>query len=269
MREENNEVVEEKVEEVIETKEVEEVPKKKKSSSGVIIPIIAALVAFAVVYGGITLVTNLGKDNDVVEKGNEKVEDKQEVENENSEDVVEEDNTAASGSTVPEVPITITEDMKKELNKIANIGDGYCYVQKLFYSMNGKTSDLTYENKKYIVMNYFVLTNPGSDRINEATYKSIAQKYSFNDAFDIVFAGFEKVGDEYVIPPMGCVGPEYVVNNPTYVDSGNTITVTDNVEIRNSENSDVTKIKVIYTFVYSTDSNNNITFRLEQVNSVK
>lgn len=273
MNEENKDVVNE--EEVKnESEKVEEVvasqPKKKKKSS-ILIPILAAVIAFVVVYGGITLVNHLSSKEEVVDKEESK-ESSVEVEDDTEEEVSTDDESVTESvgdTTGPDEVITITDDMKTELNRIAAINNAYCYVEKLFYNMNGFTKDLTLENKKYIIMSYYLLTHSGSDRISETAFKEIAGKYNFSESFDTVMAGFEKVGNEYVIPPMGCVGPERVTHNATYTDSGNTITVIDNVTITNTESSEVTNIKVTYTFMYFKDSNNNITFRLERVNSVK
>lgn len=258
----------EKVEEVVAT----QLKKKKKSS--ILIPILAAVVAFVVVYGGITLVNHLSSKDDVIEKDDSKEDVAEDESNadDGSKDVDNEDESVTEnvgGTTGPDEVITITEDMKTELNRVAAINNAYCYVEKLFYNMNGFTKDLTLENKKYIVMNYYFLTHSGSDRISETAFNEIAAKYSFTESFDTVMAGFEKVGNEYVIPPMGCVGPERVTHNATYHDAGNTIAVIDNVTITNTESSEVTNIKVTYTFIYSKDSNNNITFKLYSVNSVK
>ena len=60
MNEENKEI--EKVE------ETPVVKPKKKSKAGIFIPIIAALVAFVVVYGGITLVNHLISNNEKMKK---------------------------------------------------------------------------------------------------------------------------------------------------------------------------------------------------------
>ena len=273
MNDENKENVKE-----VETENVEEVVEskpKKKSKSNILIPILAAVVAFVVVYGGITLVNHLSsKDEEVVNKEDSK-EESTEVEDDTDEENVSEDNTEETvpgidgGTTGPDEVITITESMKTELNRIAFINDSYCYVEKLFYNMNSYTKDLTLENKKYIIMNYYLLTHNGSDRISETAFNEITAKYGFTESFDTIMAGFEKVNNEYVIPPMGCVGPERVTHNATYTDSGNTVTVIDNVTITNTESSEVTNIKVFYTFLYSKDSNNNITFKLEKVNSEK
>lgn len=272
MNDENKEIVNEseKVEEVVAAQ-----PKKKKKSS-ILIPILAAVVAFIVVYGGITLVNYLGSNNEEVVDKEDSKENSAESEDDTVEDSSTETNTDdesvtenVGGTTGPDEVIPITDDMKTELNKIAAINNAFCYVEKLFYNMNGFTKDLTLENKKYIIMSYYLLTHNGSDRISEDAFKEIAWKYNFSESFDTIMAGFEKVGNEYVIPPMGCVGPERVTHNATYTDSGNTITVIDNVTITNTESSEVTNIKVTYTFMYFKDSNNNITFRLERVNSQK
>lgn len=266
MNEENKEI--EKVE------ETPVVKPKKKSKAGIFIPIIVALVAFVVVYGGITLVTHLSSNNDVIEKDEENTkvdsnvdEDNSSAEAEDTETVEDEVVENVGGTTGPDEVIPITDAMKAELNRIASIGDAYCFVERLFFNMNGFTKDLSLENKKYIIVNYYLLTHKGSDRINEVAFKEIAEKYSFTESFDTIMAGYEKVGNEYVIPPMGCVGPERSNHDVTYQDTGNTITVIDNVTITNTETPDVRKIKVIYTFIYSKDSNNNITFKLHQVNS--
>ena len=277
MNDENKEIINE--EEVKnESEKVEEVvtsQTKKKKKSGILIPILAAVIAFVVVYGGITLVNHLNAKDDVVDKeesknGSTEVEDN--VEEDSSTNTSSDEESVSEnvgGTTGPDEVITITDDMKTELNRIAFINDSYCYVEKLFYNMNGFTKDLTTENKKYIIMNYYLLTHNGSNSISETAFKEIAGKYSFTESFDTIMAGFEKVGNEYVIPPMGCVGPEKVTHNATYHDAGNTIAVIDNVTITNTESSEVTNIKVTYTFIYSKDNNNNITFKLYSVNSVK
>ena len=271
MNEENKEF-ETEVEKVEETNTVKY---KKKSKAGIFVPIIAAVVAFVVVYGGITLVNYLGADKDVVEKNDikedsAKEDSAKEEDNSDDETVVDTEDVVVEnvgGTTGPDEVITITEDMKAELNRIASIGDGFCFAERLFFSMNGFTKDLSVDNKRNLIINYYLITHKGSDRINELTFKEIADKYSFTESFDTIMAGYEKVGNEYVLPPVGCVGPERTSHNATYQDTGNTITVIDNVTITNTENSDVRKIKVIYTFIYSKDSNNNITFKLHQVNN--
>lgn len=262
MREENNEVVEEK--EINESSEVKD--EKKKSKAGIIVPLLAAVLAFALVYGGITLVQYLTADNNSngVENGNKDEEVDVEDSNETDESNDEVD-TGATGTTAPEIPITITDTMKNELNNIASIRDRYCFTEKLFYSMNGLLKDLPVESKKFIVIDYYVINNPGVTTISEACYKEIAAKYSFTESFDTIFAGVEKSGNDYVIPPMGCIGPEVVSHNATYEDTGNTITVIDNVTITNQETKEARNIKVIYTFIYSGEGNN-ITFKLHQVN---
>ena len=271
MNEENKES-ETEVEEVEETNTVKY---KKKSKAGIFVPIIVAVVAVVVVYGGITLVTNLGTDKDTVEKSDAKEDSSDDVVNEDnsSDEVTDSDSSNDSTNqnidctTGPGEVIEITDAMKAELNRIASIGDGFCFAKGLFFSMNGFTKDLSVDNKRNLIINYYLITHKGSHRINELAFKEIADKYSFTESFDTIMAGYEKVGNEYVLPPVGCVGPERTSHNATYQDTGNTITVIDNVTITNTENSDVRKIKVIYTFIYSKDSNNNITFKLHQVNN--
>lgn len=255
--------------EMIEENEID-VVKEKKSTMGIIIPLLVAVLVFGLVYGGFMVVEHLNGDNKVSQNENDlkDSEENQVKENDNNNLSSDTENQNIGGTTGEEIPIEITDAMKNELNDIASIKSRYCTTERIFYSMNGFLKDLPLERKKFILIDYYYLHNSGLNTISEASYKAIAAKYEFSESFDTFFAGLEKQGNNYVLPPMGCTGPEVVSHNLTYADTGNTITVIDNVTITNQETNQFETLKVIYTFIYSGEGSN-ITFRLHQINHEK
>lgn len=251
--------------------EVEKKTKENSKSKNIIIGILLIIIAGLLFFIGYNWMDKNFLPMDKVDSG-------EEIDNEvKDEDLVVDDNNQ---NEYVEVPIVIpqgssegiTDSMKTEMKKIGLIIDGInqisCGSHMLLMSNNQKLEEFTYDQKLGIVSSYarfnnLVIQANGEQALTRDNYYNIAKKYGFTEDYETIFGSLDKDSNgNYILPVSGCTSPSYLSHNVSFINSGNTITMINDMKIVDTMDNTEKDRKVVYTF----QLNNGSELVLKQVN---
>lgn len=251
--------------------EVEKKTKEKSKSKNIIIGILLIIIAGLLFFIGYNWMDKNFLPMDKVDSG-------EEIDNEvKDEDLVVDDNNQNESVEVPIVipqgsSEGITDNMKTEMKKIGLIIDGInqisCGSHMLLMSNNQKLEEFTYDQKLGIVASYarfnnLVIQANGEQAITRDNYYNIAKKYGFTEDYETIFGSLDKDSNgNYILPVSGCTSPSYLAHNVSFINSGNTITMINDMKIVDTMDNTEKDRKVVYTF----QVNNGSELVLKQVN---
>lgn len=251
--------------------EVEKKTKEKSKSKNIIIGILLIIIAGLLFFIGYNWMDKNFLPMDKVDSG-------EEIDNEvKDEDLVVDDNNQNESVEAPIVipqgsSEGITDSMKTEMKKIGLIIDGInqisCGSHMLLMSNNQKLEEFTYDQKLGIVSSYarfnnLVIQANGEQTLTRDNYYNIAKKYGFTEDYETIFGSLDKDSNgNYILPVSGCTSPSYLVHNVSFINSGNTITMINDMKIVDTMDNTEKDRKVVYTF----QVNNGSELVLKQVN---
>lgn len=258
--------------------EVEKKTKEKSKSKNIIIGILLIIIAgllFIIGYGW------MDKNFLPMDKANldEKVDKNKNEDSEvKDEDLVADDNK--QNKPEENVPIVIpqgtdegiTDIMKNEMKRIGLIREDInqisCGSHMLLMSNNQKLEEFTYDQKLGIVSSYAFFNNlvtqsNGNNVLTSDNYYKIAKLYGFTESYETIFGSLGKDSNgNFFLPVGGCTSPSYLAHNVSFINSGNTITMINDMKIVDTMDNTEKYRKVVYTF----QVNNGSELVLKQVN---
>lgn len=251
--------------------EVEKKTKEKSKSKNIIIGILLIIIAGLLFFIGYNWMDKNFLPMDKVDSG-------EEIDNEvKDEDLVVDDNNQNESVEVPIVipqgsSEGITDSMKTEMKKIGLIIDGInqisCGSHMLLMSNNQKLEEFTYDQKLGIVSSYAFFNNlvtqsNGNNVLTSDNYYKIAKLYGFTESYETIFGSLGKDSNgNFFLPVGGCTSPSYLAHNVSFINSGNTITMINDMKIVDTMDNTEKDRKVVYTF----QVNNGSELVLKQVN---